>query len=313
MVEKGKPWWRDPKFVVPSILIPVLAIVIPLWFTDKVSETLSIDLEIEDPRRPNPFLDLHIEKGFSAKNQSHKDIAAELANTLAARLDAFVSANPETRALLAISVNQKPDGTLFIEESFSRKASLHLTRFPETKTIWEILQAEFPHRFVQMTLEERNLFTPQHQKEVPAGKPIMESGLYRVVVTTPGYRDGFKFLELTRDGEIFGSDDFGDITPVTFPFAISLGSRFGESGRLTIAIQPFLACTKLGTHKPLVEGILRTIQSALEQELQKKDFLVFVVKPEMKLDFHPYRIKKMGPPDNHKFADFLIKGRCQWG
>lgn len=315
MVEKSKPWWRDPKFVIPSILIPVLAIATPLLFTEKVSTTLAVDIEIVDPRRPDPFLNIAFKRTFPIKKGAFtdKEIANELAKVIETKIDSLVPANPENRQGFEVLVHQGTDGSLLIEKSFSGNASLHLTRFPETKTAWDYIMAEKPYMVVQMTLEERDLFVPQPQKEVATSKLHLESGLYRVVATAPGYKDGYRLVELSNEGKLLMSNDFGDTTPVEFPFPISLFPRLGDSGRMTIGIQPFSDCTKLGTHKPLIEGIGRTIQRSLERELQRKKFSVFVAKPDINLGFHPYRLKKLGAPPDHKFADFLINGSCAWG
>ena len=93
-----------------------------------------------------------------------------------------------------------------------------------------------------------------------------------MAVTAPGYRDGFRFLELSSEGNLFMADDMGEVTQVTFPLSISLYPRLGESGRLVVAIQPFPPCTTLATHKPFIEGIEDAIQSSLGKEMKKKNF-----------------------------------------
>ena len=313
MPENIKTWWRDPRFFIPSILVPVLVLVIPMLLPDKVTKRLSVVIEIEDPRRSNGFLGMHIENSFDLDKQSIKEIVTELSNRILERIESHTPVNPEERERIDVFVNQEQDGSLFIEKPSAQKIALHLTRFPQISTLWELLNAEHPHAAVQMTLEEARLIPVQHlEEEALPRRQDMRAGVFRVVLTAPGYRDAFMYFSVDKDGEILGTNDMGKTDKVEFPISISLYPNFSRSGQLTIAIDPFLPCTKLGTHQPKVEDIGKSIQRSLEVKLQQKGFSTFVLEPEMKLGFHPYRLKNMPPPPNHIFSDFLVKGSCLW-
>ncbi len=317
MSENSKAWWRDPRFFIPSILVPVLALVIPMLLPDKkVTKRLSVVIEIEDPRRSNGFLGMEIENSFDLGKQSIKEIVTELSNRILERIESHTPVNPEDREQIGVVVNQEQDGSLFIERPGTQNIALHLTRFSQISTFRELFDDELPDMVAQMPLEVARLrpLNPRLDLEEEAlpRRQDMRAGVFRVVLTAPGYRDAFKYISVDKNGEILGANEFGEIDKVEFPIFISLYPNFFRSGQLTIAIDPFLPCNKLGTHQPMVEDIGKSIQRSLEVKLRQEGFSTFVREPEMKLGFHPYRLKDMPPPPNHIFSDFLVKGSCLW-
>ncbi len=312
MAEKATRWWRDPRYLIPGVLIPLLAIVVPMLPRDKVSKQLAITLEVGDPRRTDRLPGMRIEKDFKVKKQRIKYIADNLVEAIEARIKSSVPLRVEDRSPINASVNQAADGILFVEGSGAEKVALHLTRFPEVEDLWDLMNKAHPNMVVQMTMEEATRLPVPRVKELAAPGLNMRAGVYRVVLTAPGYHDAFKYLAHSKDGKLSMTSGFDILREATFPLSMELIPRSGSSGRLNVAVKPFLACAELTKSKPEFKDIGRLIQEDLEAALRQKGFSTLVVGPETDLSFHPYRLKNMEAPPGHQFADFLIEGSCKW-
>jgi hypothetical protein len=312
MTDTDRPWWRDAKFLIPGILIPVLLAFLPFILPEKISKHLEVNIELQDPRRADPFSYLYIKETFNVQDLSIDTVGAELSSKITEKVKSFVPLNPEERERMDVSLYQQEDGTFFLKEPFHKKIAVHLTRFPEVNSLWDLLNAEHPSAFIQMTMEESRLITVRHQRETPVTDIHMTAGVYRVVLTSPGYHDRFYYLELTGTGELNKSDSSAHISEAQFPLMFSLYPRHGNSGNLIVALKPISSCTELSSRKPLFDDIKGAIQASVQKELRVSGFSLFLKQPEIRLDFHPYRLKNMEPPQGHKFADFIIRVDCRW-
>ena len=62
MPENKSLWWHNPKFIIPTIFIPIIVAFIglsPSLFPDNTSDKLSVSLSMSDPRRSGTWAIQH--------------------------------------------------------------------------------------------------------------------------------------------------------------------------------------------------------------------------------------------------------------
>jgi hypothetical protein len=313
MSEKGKAWWRDPKFLIPGAIVPILIALIGLlspFLTNRVSKKLSVTIEIDDSRRPDPSsLNVPIEKSYDIGSQEIKDISTDLAQAIEARIKINFPVKPVDRMPIDTLVERAEDGTLYIKGPLAQKVTLHFTRFPEYSDLFALLDHEHPNIVRQTNVPVLRL--PEPATEVPLRVASIRDGVYRVVLTAPGYHDTFIYLEISRGGRLRIASYSIMPTEPTFPLSIRLIPRMGESGKMKIGIKHFEIFTSARS-KPAINDIGKVIQGALKESLRERGFSTLAIKPDTNIGFHPNVSKNMPLPQGFILVDLSINGSVRW-
>jgi hypothetical protein len=314
MPKKTTHWWRDPRFVIPSIVIPILTAAIglmPRLLNNKSNETVTITMDLDDPRKPTAGLfNTFLEKTVRNANQAIQKAAAEFAESLSTLIQPSGFIDSADRTPIDVPVKLAEDGTVFIDQSFTETVALHLSRFSQFRDLESFLEEQRMSQFEQKTIDVSAFMVSGPEASEPERK--MRAGVYRIILTAPGYHDASVYLELTEDGKLLTGSIFAEeLTELTPPITMKLKPRSGQSAKLTIAIKALSECT-VTSSDPKLEEICSTLQKYLMRELQQKGFEVKILEEGQKVGFDLNISKGMPPPQGLVFADLAIEVCCQW-
>lgn len=312
MEKKSNPWWRDPRFIIPSILVPlVLAFIglLPSILPDKISDKLSVTLSIRDPRRSESGLfDMTVEKTFVIDDESESTAARTIAHSI---LDNILSNQPtlkRNRKKIPMVVSQAGDGTLFISKPQNNELTLHLGRFANLQDLESLVAASGGPSAVQRVLVEPML--PTEASEISILDRKLRAGVYRIIVIAPGYNDHSTYIQLTDEGKIFTVSNSNDVVEIYFPMSLELNPRALRS--FTIAIRP-CHITLPASSKPKFTKIDTAIRAELANVFRQQGFIPVIVKDEQEVGFDLELSKGRPPTEGLVSADLLIENwRCEW-
>ena len=188
-------------------------------------------VELDDPRREDPgeFDMVFTDEAEIGQNET-QDIANDLADKIVDHLKSMSHTDAENKLQpIRAAVLLAQDGTLSVAEPLAQKVAMHLTRFPEFHDLTALFEHERTSMMVQHQIE-----TLRVEQSVPGLE--MTSGVYRLILTAPGYHDQFVFLQLSVNGRLFTSQNRQEPIELTFPMQMTLTPR---SGRVKIAIEVF--------------------------------------------------------------------------
>lgn len=300
-----RPWWRDSRILIIGIIIPIAVASIPFLsqlITERVSERILITVELDDPRREDPgeldmvFTD-EAEVGYETQN-----IANDLADKIVDHLKSMSHTDSENKLHpIRVAVLLAQDGTLFIAEPLAQKVAIHLTRFPEFQDLTALFEDERTSMMVQQPIEILRV-----EQSVPGLE--ITSGVYRLILTAPGYHDQFVFLQLGVDGRLFTSQNRQEPIELTFPMQMTLTPR---SRRVKIAIKGF-STTPPPTSTAKIKDIGVAISRQLAVALEQKGFSTFIPTSQERVAFDHNISKGMPSSPGIKSSDFLVRGDVKW-
>ncbi len=216
MPGRKNPWWRDSRFVVASIVIPLTLAVIALapgFFRQRTSNELTVSFVVRDARRLSPSVfDISISERFTVREESGADAARVIADDLVSGLQDRFAALPE-RERIDVPVLLGDDGSLYIDESLSMRVAVHLTRFEGITKIEDVLPYLDQSRLPLGT----QVRFPGSDGSVP--DPRVTAGVYRIVLTAAGYRDEARYLQITDTGTLLTAPalPMAEVTEAQFP------------------------------------------------------------------------------------------------
>lgn len=320
MSKKNNKWWRDPKFVIPSIFIPIVVAIfglLPSLRQDKISDKLSVTLSMSDPRRADSGLfDMRITEDFVINEKSGLAAAKNIAKSLVKEIQSNQPSLQSDRNKIQVLVHLADDGILFINEPWSKTVALHLSKFKDYKNIDKLAfaAAEF-RRGPQETLDEPYLPTEYFTGEIPVQERIERAGVYRVVLTAPGYRDQSIYLQLSEKGKVFTASDFDKVVELKFPIPVDLFPRFKNSlqpAPLRVAIGPCMV-TQSPSSKPKFQNMGVSIQTELVSMLRQEGLNSFILEEGQKVGFDLNPSKGLPPTEGFVATDLVIKlFRGEW-
>ena len=314
------PWWHDPKFIIPGILVPVAVAMIglsPSLIPEKTSEELSVSLSISDPRRTDSGLyDMRLTKTFSIDAKVEAEAAINIANSLAKEIISNHSTLHSNRKMIRLLVQSADDGTLFIDERWNKSVAIHLSRFTDSGDIGSIAVAAANfRRGAQRTLNDPYLPTEYFSGEISVHERKMRAGVYRLVFTAPGYRDQSIYLQLSEKGKVFTASDYDQVTELTFPFPVKLFPRFRQSTQpapLRVAVGTCKFTQPLSA-KPKFQNIGLAIQMELVSALRQSGLESFILAEGQKTGFDLNPSKGLPPTEGIVAADIAIDLlSCEW-
>ncbi len=313
-------WWRDPKFIIPSIFIPIFVAIIgllPSFRSDKISDKLSVILSMSDPRRSDSGLfDIRIMKTFAIDEKSESEAAKNIAKSLAKDILSNQPALQSDRKKIRVLVRLADDGTLFINEPWNKTVALHLSRFTDYGDIDSLALAAANFRIgPQSTLDEPYLPTEYFTGEISVLERKTRAGVYRVVLTAPGYRDQSIYLQLSEKGKVFTASDFNEVVELEFPIPVDLFPRFKESSQpapLRVAIG-HCTVTPSASSKPKFQNMGVAIQTELVAAFRQEGVNPFILKEGQKVGFDLNPSKGLPPTEGLVPTDLVIEQfRCEW-
>ena len=301
--EKG-PWWKDPRFLIPSILVPVALALVPFMRGERVSAELAVTVVLRDARRDTPSaFDISLRREFAASASSGAEMAAAIADTLAAEAGASIrQVAPERKPIRAI-IEQHADGTLSVDRSLGDRVALHISRFEGARSIGDVV----PDPMVQHTLDT----APNLGTEDPHDGLQLRAGVYRLIVTVPGCRDAWTFLELTPDGALLAGRSSDAVRPARFPLALQVMPR--SQGTLRVAIEPCMSVSP-ATARPRFQELGDAIAGSFAASLNRLDgFDAVLLRHGERVGFDLNVSKNQPPPDGLVPADLVMtQCRVEW-
>jgi len=301
-----RPWWRDSRILIPGIIIPIAVASISLlsqFIPERVSERILMTVELDDPRREDPGeFDMIFTDEAEIGQYETQDIANDLADKIVDHLKSMSHTDAENKLQpIRAAVLLAQDGTLSVAEPLAQKVAMHLTRFPEFHDLTALFEHERTSMMVQHQIE-----TLRVEQSVPGLE--MTSGVYRLILTAPGYHDQFVFLQLSVNGRLFTSQNRQEPIELTFPMQMTLTPR---SGRVKIAIEVF-STTPPPTSTAKVKDIGVAISKQLAVALEQKGFSTFIPTSEEKVAFDHNISKGMPSSPGIKSSDLLVRGDVKW-
>jgi hypothetical protein len=151
---------------------------------------------------------------------------------------------------------------------------------------------------------------PTEASEISILDRKMRAGVYRIIVTAPGYNDHSTYLQLTDVGKLFTISNSSAVVELNFPIFLKLNPR--SSRTLKIAIRPCRTTPPMSS-KPKFTTIDGAIRSEMATALRQQGFIPIVVKEDQKVGFDLRLSKGMPPKEGLVSADLLIENcRCKW-
>ncbi len=316
MPEQKLAWWRDPRFVIPSIAVPLLlalVALVPSLFKHRISDELSVSFVVSDARRTTrSVFDIPIGGQFTAREASGSDAARVIADQLTTKLQNRLSNLLGEREPIEVLVLHGEDGTLSIGGSVNTFVSLHLSRFDGVTHIGDV-----GPKSVQMTLAEasQELSFSESASETSFADLKMKAGVYRIVLTAPGYRDEARYLQLTDAGEVLTSDPWGEVSEVRFPIAMKLFPRF-QTNAATMALDGLrIALGSCNSVAPALstakfQDMGTALESALLSSLRDRGFNAVPIKAGQRVSFDLNESKNLPAPKGLLRSDLVIE-RCR--
>ena len=318
MPEQKLAWWRDPRFVIPSIAVPlILALIalVPSLFENRISDELSVSFAVSDARRSTlSVFDIPIGGQFTVREASGLDAARAITNQLTFQLQNRLNDLFAEFERIEVLVRRGEDGTLSIDGPLNTFVSLHLGRFDGATGIRDV-----GPRVVQRTLgEDASGAFPvifEGGPETSLADLSMKAGVYRIVLAAPGYSDEAKYLQLTDAGEVQTRDWFGEISEVQFPIAMNLFPRLqtntaaGPLEGLRIAVE---SCRLIApaTSTARFQEMGTAVESALLSSLSGRGFNAVSLRAGQRVGFDLTESKNMTRPEGLVRSDLVIE-RCR--
>ena len=316
MNKENTPWWKDPKFIIPAILIPVgLALIerFPSFLSESVSNELAVTMTMTDPRRSESgSIETTVAHHFVTDGKSESQTANEIARSIVADILADRPDLNKDRKKIALTIAHAADGTVFIEKPDDKGLAIHLGRFADYKNLAGLMAAleadGSANRMIQMPLSESVLPTDALAISVVDRK--IQAGVYRIVVSAPGYMNHSIYLQLSDDGKPTTLSDSNTVIELNFPISLDLLPR--ASHPLRIAIRP--CHTSMSTSsKPAFTAIDKAIREEMMTEFRKNNFTPILVDEEQAVGFDLNISKNLPPTEGLVSADFLIENcRSEW-
>lgn len=315
MKAKTKPWWKEARFIIPGVLVPVIIALIgliPSFLPEKTSDELLVSLSIDDPRRDEAGrFDLSLEKSFELEGESASEAPQRIAQSI---LEALLEELPELkreRETMPVALDQTSEGILRIREPSRDVVTLHLGRFPSFKKLEAFMTAldnARPKDMVQHTLDKPRL--PTGLTDISYLDRKMRAGVYRVILTAPGYHDATRYLELTDEGTMLTISDNGTVIKQDFPISLKLNPRPRRSFR--VAIRP-CATNAPASSNPGIPDIGSSVRTKLDAVFRQHGLNTVLVDEKTEVRFDVQESKGYAVPEGVVSADLIIERcACTW-
>ena len=316
MNKTNAPWWKEPRFIIPSILIPVslgLIGLIPSFLSESISNELAVTMTMTDPQRTEAgAIETTVAHRFVTAGKSESQTANEIARSIVANI---LSDRPELstdRKEIPVTIAHAADGTVFIEKPDNKGLAIHLGRFADYKNLAALMAAleadASANRMIQMPLSETVLPTDALAISVVDRK--IQAGVYRIVVSAPGYMNHSIYLQLSDDGKPSTLSGPNTVIELNFPISLNLFPRVSHP--LRIAIRP--CHTSMSTSsKPAFSAIDKTIREEMVTVFRQNNFKPILVDEKQEVGFDLNISKGLPPTEGLVSADFLIENcRTEW-
>ncbi len=302
-----KAWYRDPRFLIPSLLVPVGLAVLPFLLESGPTrpEQLRVSAGLDDPRRddPGPW-DQRSELSVEVQDLSSSELASRVVGEFLAGIELPPVPEREDRSPLSVSLNLAEDGILLLDGADSELVALHLSRFSQVRTLDELRQGADPT--VQMMLPDDGL--PPVAAGPSTDESAIRAGVYRIVLTAPSYREYSRYLELTPQGELLSEQDF-EIQPMELPLSVQLQPIVSRPPTVAVPLCS-LAPSSFDVIPTADLGIL--LQGAMVRELRSAGYRAIALAEGERAGFDLNPSKGQPATPGVVYADYAIEWRCEW-
>jgi hypothetical protein len=316
MDKKNRPWWKDPRFIIPSILVPVgLAVLglVPSLLPDNISNELTVTMTLTDPRRPEAgAIEAKLEHRFMIDDKSESQMANEIAKTVVSGILAERPAlNPE-RKKIPVTIDHASDGTISIDKPDNNEMLLHLGRFVDFKDL-DALMSDLEAKASANQMEQKPLtepVLPTFSSDITAMERAVRAGVYRIIVSAPGYTAHSIYVQLSNLGKLFTLSESSTAVELNFPVSFDLYPKFSPD--LKIAIRPCRTSFPIAS-KPKFAVIDKAIREEMVTVFRQNNFVPILVDEKQKVGFDLNPSKGLPATEGLISADLLIENcRCEW-